>query len=70
MYLWSVFGSFNFAVGGMVPIALPCATQGPDRIAIEFGFRLRDAQWSPAEVILIDGDGNRQKVGVDLSKLR
>lgn len=70
MYLWSAFGTLNLTVGGFVPINLPCPSQQPDKISIEFAFRLSNEQWRPGEVILIDSSGARESAPVDLAKLR
>jgi hypothetical protein len=71
MYLWSVFGSYRFSVGGIVPIVIPCGELGPDKISIEFAFALTDEQLraETAEVILIGGDGKRHSADVELSGL-
>lgn len=70
IYLWSVFGTYNFGVGTIVPVPLPCGpTEG--KIAIEFGFRLTpDQMRQKATAILIDGDGKRHATDVDLAGLR
>jgi hypothetical protein len=71
LYLWSVFGTYNFAVGGIVPLALPCGPSGPSKFSLEFAFQLTPQQMTQkAEVFLIDGDGGRHKTDVDLSKFR
>jgi hypothetical protein len=71
MYLWSVFGNYNFSVGGLVPIAIPCGSVGPNKIAIEFAFALDEEQRraKKAEVILLDGDGKRHSAEFDLATL-
>jgi hypothetical protein len=71
LYLWSVFGTYNFAVSGLIPIPIPCGQYLPSKIAIEFAFRLSQEQVrQKATAILIDGTGKRYPVKVDLAKLR
>jgi hypothetical protein len=71
LYLWSVFGTYNFAVGGIVPVALPCGPAGPSKFSLEFAFQLTPEQMrQKAEVLLIDGDGHQHKTQVDLSRFR
>jgi len=71
LYLWSVFGTYNFAVGGIVPVALSCGPSGPSKFSLEFAFQLTPEQMrQKAEVFLIDGDGHRHKTQVDLSRFQ
>jgi ribosomal protein S13 len=71
VYLWTVFGTYSFGVGGVVPLPLPCGPTGPSKFTLEFAFQLTDEQMKKkGAIILIDGDGNRHKTDVDLSKIR
>lgn len=69
-YMWSVFGSYRFSVGGIFPITMPCSEQLPSKRAIDFAFRIPPGtDLSSAEVYLIDGKGDKQHAPIDLSRL-
>lgn len=69
-YLWTVFGSYRFMVGGAVPVTTSCDPNGPNKFSLEFAFQLTQEQMRrKAEVFIVDGRGKKYSKQVDLSKM-